>query len=203
MHTTADALLVMFLQSLGAAGDAGRHAASPEKMCGVMTGVKTKRDEGGLRVRWAWQSQGGLFIVGGLLGVSIPLIITISMIDTDRGAWLGVLPLAVVCYVALAKAVNKTTVEVTPAEVTIGYGPLPWKGKIVVSIDSVNHVIVLPWKGRRGSVTYNVIASVFSGRPLYLFNGVPSEREAESLAVEVRKELKRLRGPRTEADGEE
>jgi hypothetical protein len=92
-------------------------------------------------------------------------------------------------YVALAFLLNSTFVEIEGGELRIRHRPLPFPGRRTVRVIDVQQLFSVERTGRKGSVTYDVMARLASDRETKLVGGFSSEREARFVEERIERRL--------------
>jgi hypothetical protein len=156
-------------------------------------------EEGGgtLRIRWKWPRI-----------MAVPLAIFTVAWDSFLISWYSSLlahgtaprammffPIAhvaaglVLPYVALAFFLNSSFVEVGEGTLKVGHRPLPFPGKRTISAGDVRQLFCVERTGRKGSVTYDVMAQLASGRETKLIPGLSTDREARFIEQRIESRL--------------
>jgi len=95
-------------------------------------------------------------------------------------------------YFTACLFVNRTIIDVSPREIRVQVGPLPWRGNVAVAPGQVAQVyreeIVRHTKNGR-SVSYHLSVATKDGRKLKLLSGVPSADQALFLEQEIERHL--------------
>jgi hypothetical protein len=92
-------------------------------------------------------------------------------------------------YVALAFILNTTTVEVAHGVLMVSHRPVPFPGKRNVAARDVRQLFSVERRGRKGGVTFDVMARLASGRETRLVSGLSSEREARFIEYRIESRL--------------
>jgi hypothetical protein len=95
-------------------------------------------------------------------------------------------------YFTACLFVNRTVIDVSPREIRVQVGPLPWRGNLAVPPAQVAQIyreeIVRHTKNGR-SVSYHLSVATKDGRKLKLLSGVPSADQALYLEQEIERHL--------------
>jgi hypothetical protein len=81
-------------------------------------------------------------------------------------------------YVAITFWLNSTFVEIEAGDLRIRHRPLPFPGRRTLRLVDVQQLFCVERTGRKGSVAYEVMARLTSGRETKLVGGLSTEREA-------------------------
>jgi hypothetical protein len=168
---------------------------------GVGIGIPDRFDieDGGgrLRIEWRWPRL-----------VAIPIAIFAVAWDGFLVAWYSgvlsqsnlpigmvVLPLAhvavglVLPYMALVFLLNSIVVEVAEGVLTVRHRPLPFPGNRTFSAVDIRQLFCVARTGRKGGVTYDVMAQLASGRETRVVPGFWTDREARFLEQRIESRL--------------
>ena len=156
-------------------------------------------EEGGgtLRIRWKWPR---------LMGVA--LVVFAAGWNTFMYFWFTALPAQdaaasdmrlfsiphliaglVMPYLAVAYLFNSTSVEVAEGELRVTHGPVPFPGNRTLTARDVRQLFSVERRGRKGSVSFDVMARLASDRETKLVTGLSSEREAQFLEQRIESRL--------------
>ena len=115
-----------------------------------------------------------------LLAVSVvPIAGTLLPVIYKGGPYLlaaFLLGFAVVCYRALAFALDRTTVRAAGGLLTVRHGPLPWRRRVELKPGEVGQFLYGKGRGARGAVG----VALRDGRRVSLLSGVLRDEEAEA-----------------------
>jgi hypothetical protein len=81
-------------------------------------------------------------------------------------------------YLALACLLNSTVIEVAQGVLTVRHRPLPFLGNRTLAAADIRQLFGAERYGRKGTVTYDVMARLASEREIKLVSYLSSEREA-------------------------
>lgn len=99
---------------------------------------------------------------------------------------------AAITYFTLCSFVNRTTIDVSPREIAVRTGPLPWFGDQSVAPLQVAQIFreqVVHQTKNGESVTYQLSAALKNGRKLKLLSGLTSADQALYLEQEIERHL--------------
>jgi hypothetical protein len=152
---------------------------------------------GTLRIQWKWPRL-----------VAVPLAIFTVAWDGFLVSWYSNLltqgnapsamflfPIAhvaaglVLPYLALAFFLNSTFVEVGEGTLRVTHRPLPFPGKRTLGASDIRQLFCVERTGRKGSVTYDVMAQLASGRETKLVTGFSTDREARFIEQRIESRL--------------
>lgn len=92
-------------------------------------------------------------------------------------------------YYLLARLLNKTEIRVSPSQLSIWHGPLPWLGNRTVRREDIEQLFCEQRMrtGKRGTVfySYRVMAATRSGMRIELVRGLQSPEEAWYIEQEI------------------
>jgi len=95
-------------------------------------------------------------------------------------------------YFTACLFVNRTVIDVSPREIRVQVGPLPWRGNLAVAPAQIGQIyreeIVRHTKNGR-SVSYHLSVATKDGKKLKLLSGVPSADQALYLEQEIERHL--------------
>ncbi len=164
---------------------------------GIPDRFEIQESGGTLRIEWRWPRIAALpiaiftvawdgFLVSWYSGLltqgTVP--VTMLLFPVAHVAAGLVLP-----YLALACFLNYTYIEVGEGTLRVRHRPLPFPGKKTLSTGDVRQLFCVERKGRRGSVTYDVMAQLASGRETRLVPGFSTEREARFVEQRIESRL--------------
>ena len=92
-------------------------------------------------------------------------------------------------YVAVAFWVNRTSVEVSGAEITVTHRPLPFPGNRRLQVMDLRQLFCVERARQKGSPTYAVMARLASGREVTLISGLSSDREARFIEEKIEQRI--------------
>ena len=92
-------------------------------------------------------------------------------------------------YLALAFLFNSTSVDVADGELKVAHRPVPFPGRRTLAARDVRQLFSVERHGRKGSITFDVMAQLASGRETKLVSGLSSEREAQFLEQRIESRL--------------
>lgn len=158
----------------------------------------TLEESGGtLRIQWKWTRVLGLalgvfaiawdgFLVSWYLHISMegPESLTMLLFPIGHVAVGIILP-----YLAVAYLVNETLIEVGQGELTVTHRPLPFPGNRTLLARDVRQLFCVERTGRKGGVTYDVMAQLASERETKLVSGLPGAREARFIEQRIESRL--------------
>jgi hypothetical protein len=158
----------------------------------------TLEESGGtLRIQWKWQRVFGLalavfaigwdtFLVFWYLGISMegPRALEMMLFPIGHVAVGIVLP-----YLAAAFLVNETLIEVGQGQLTVSHRPLPFPGNRTLRAQEVRQLFCVERTGRKGAVTFDVMAQLASERETKLVSGLPGAREARFIEQRIESRL--------------
>jgi hypothetical protein len=88
-------------------------------------------------------------------------------------------------YVALAFWLNSTFVGIEAGELRVRHRPLPFPGHRTLRVNDVQQLFCVERTGRKGSVSYDVMARLVSGPETKLLGGLSNGREARFIEEQV------------------
>jgi hypothetical protein len=106
-----------------------------------------------------------------------------------------VLPLAhvaiglVLPYMALVFFLNSVLIEVGEGMLTVRHRPLPFPGNRTLSVVDIRQLFCVERKGRKGGMTYDVMAQLGSGRETRVVSGFWTDREARFIEQRIESRL--------------
>jgi len=92
-------------------------------------------------------------------------------------------------YIALAFYLNYTVIEVGEGTLKVRHRPIPFPGKRTISARDVRQLFCVERTGRKGGVTYDVMAQLVSGRETKLVPGFSTDREARFVEQRIESRL--------------
>jgi hypothetical protein len=88
-------------------------------------------------------------------------------------------------YVALAFWLNSTFVGIEAGDLRVRHRPLPFPGHRTLRVNDVQQLFCVERTGRKGSVSYEVMARLASGHERKLLGGLSTEREARFIEERI------------------
>lgn len=168
--------------------------------------ARTPPDEAGLSVdtstlRYSWISPVLIFLVfwcviwnGALLSFSADALAA-GDTTTLMSLSLHILAGIAVSYVALALALNSTTIRAEGGEIVVSHGPLPWFGGRTLSSSEIHQIYVMEDRGSKGGRTYSVHSRIAPGHTVRLVGGLSSAGRARFIEEWIEKKLGILDAP--------
>jgi hypothetical protein len=92
-------------------------------------------------------------------------------------------------YLALAYLLNSTFVEVADGELRVRHRPVPFPGNRTLTARDVRQLFAVERRGRKGSISFAVMARLASDRETKLVSGLGSEREAQFIEQRIESRL--------------
>lgn len=83
-----------------------------------------------------------------------------------------------VAYVTLGMIFNRTRIAIESGVLSIRNGPLPWAGNRTVAIDQIDRFSREEVRGRKGSLSYKIDATLRTGGQLVLLEQLPDLEQA-------------------------
>jgi hypothetical protein len=81
-------------------------------------------------------------------------------------------------YMAMTFWLNSTFIEIDAGDVRVRHRPLPFPGQRTLRVVDVEQFFCAERSGRKGSVSFEIMARLTSGRETKLVGGLSNEREA-------------------------
>lgn len=172
------------------AEEVGRGAGDPAPRRRVPTpeGMRVEDDGYRRRISWVWFGPAVLFLVLFCVCWDSFLLFWYTMAFAKNGPWLMfVFPLLHVAvgigltYTVVATLLNRTEVVVTPEQLTVRHGPVPWGGNRRLEAPRVRQVFCdeAQTRGRRGlDVTFRVNAVLDDDLRVVLLSGLDDRGKA-------------------------
>jgi hypothetical protein len=88
-------------------------------------------------------------------------------------------------YVAMAFWLNSTFVGIEDRDLSVRHRPLPVPGQRTLRVGDVQQLFCVERTGRKGSVTYEVVARLVSGHERKLLGGLSTGREARFIEERI------------------
>jgi hypothetical protein len=164
---------------------------------GIPEGFEIEDSGGTLRIKWRWPRI-----------MAVPIAIFAAAWDGFLISWYSgilsqdrmpvammVLPLAhvavglVLPYMALVFFLNSILVEVGEGTLRVRHRPLPFPGKRTLNAADIRQLFCVERTGRKGSVTYDVMAQLASGRETRLVPNLSTDREARFIEQRIESRL--------------
>jgi hypothetical protein len=140
----------------------------------------------GFLVFWYAGATAGIDVSQGFEGLRGPQLMMLLFPLLHVGVGLGI------TYFTACKFLNRTVVDVSPREIRVTIGPLPWPGNRSVAPLQVAQVyreeIVRNTKNGQ-TVTYSVSAALKDGKKLKLLSGLDTADQALFLEQEIERHL--------------
>jgi hypothetical protein len=164
---------------------------------GIPEGFTVEESGGTLRIQWKWTRLLGLalgvfaiawdsFLVSWYSSISMdgPESLTMMLFPIPHVAVGIILP-----YLAAAFLMNETLIEVGQGELTVRHRPLPFPGNRTLKTRDVRQLFCIERTGRKGGVSYHVMAQLASDREMKLVSGLPGAREARFIEQRIERRL--------------
>jgi hypothetical protein len=150
-----------------------------------------------LRIRWKWPRIAALPLAIFSVAWDGFLVSWYSGVQTNGSPDLFMLlfPIGhvavglVLPYVALGCLLNSTLVEVGDGVLNVTHRPLPFPGQRTLSAADVRQLFCVERHGRKGAVTFDVMAQLASDRETKLVSGLSSDREARFIEQRIESHL--------------
>jgi hypothetical protein len=156
-------------------------------------------DESGgtLRIQWKWPRLMGLALVAFSVGWNTFLYSWYAAVlaQETRSTEMLLFPIPhiiaglVMPYLALAFLFNSTIVEAAGGELRVRHRPMPFPGRRTLTARDVGQLFSVERRGRKGAITFDVMARLESGRETKLVSGLSSEREARFIEQRIESRL--------------
>lgn len=162
-------------------------------------GIDVVKEDDEVLMGFAWKEVRPPRISTLLLGLSLPLIFigldwALPIPSSTRLIHLFVAPLGLwAVYFFVAGRVNRTSIRVTPRELTVHHGPLPWRG-VTLPVSQVERIAreVKTVSGEDGPIDafYEVVAHLKGGGRVWLVGFVTDRSHADFLVRELEDPLR-------------
>jgi hypothetical protein len=164
---------------------------------GIPERFEIANDGSVFRIQWRWPRIAALLIAVFAAGWDAFLVswysTALTLGERSSGMALFALPHTVVGlvlpYVALAFLFNSTRVEVGEGQLRVRHRPIPFPGNKTLAANDVRQLFSVERIGRKGSVTYDVMARLASERETKLVSGLTDERQARFIEQRIESRL--------------
>jgi hypothetical protein len=155
-------------------------------------------DSGGmLRIQWKWPRLIAVALAFFAVAWNAFLVAWYSgaLAQGDRSRALLLFPIPhvvvglVLPYLALAYFLNSTFIEVEGGELRVRHRPVPFPGNRTLTATDVRQLFSIERQGRKGGVTFDVMARLASDRETKLVSGLTTEREARFIEERIESRL--------------